>query len=154
MNKNIILVTGGAGFIGSKLIEYLIKIKIKEEIISLDNYSSGYKGNHIKNSKVKYIKGDNKNINNGKKLYITSSHKIEITSKNSQGQAISFRTNINVELKIENEENNESKNRNFNKELAYNNKENKFLLVEYQNSIKKELVNQIIGEIIIYLNTQ
>ena len=97
---------------------------------------------------------DNKNINNGKKLYITSSHKIEITSKNSQGQAISFRTNIIVDLKIENEENNESKNRNFNKELAYNNKENKFLLVEYQNSIKKELVNQIIGEIIIYLNTQ
>jgi len=97
---------------------------------------------------------DNKNINNGKKLYITSSHKIEITSKNSQGQAISFRTNINVDLKIENVENNESKNRNFNKELAYNNKKNKFLLVEYQNSIKKELVNQIIGEIIIYLNTQ
>ena len=97
---------------------------------------------------------DNKNIDNGKKLYITSTHKIEITSKNSQGQAISFRTNINVDLKIENVENNESKNRNFNKELAYNNKKNKFLLVEYQNSIKKELVNQIIGEIIIYLNTQ
>ena len=63
MNKNIILVTGGAGFIGSKLIEFLIKIKIKEKIISLDNYSSGYKRNHIINSKVKYIKGDNKNIN-------------------------------------------------------------------------------------------
>ena len=57
-------------------------------------------------------------------------------------------------MKIENEENNESKNRNFNKELAYNNKENKFLLVEYQNSIKKELVNQIISEMIIFLNTQ
>ena len=93
-------------------------------------------------------------INNGKKLYITSSHQIETTSRNSQGQAISFRININVDLKIENVENKESKNRNFNKELAYNNKKNKFLLVEYQNSIKKELVNQIIGEIIIYLNTQ
>ena len=62
MNKNIILITGGAGFIGSSLIKYLIKTKIKEKIISLDNYSSGYKKNHIKNKNVKYIKGDNKNI--------------------------------------------------------------------------------------------
>ena len=69
MKKNIILVTGGAGFIGSRLIEYLIKIKIKEKIISLDNYSSGYKRNHITNSKVKYIKGNNKNINEILKKY-------------------------------------------------------------------------------------
>jgi len=96
----------------------------------------------------------NKRENNENKLYITSSHKIEITSKNSQGQAVSFRTYINVNLKIEDLKNNTTKDKNFNKELAYNNKENKFELVEYQNSIKKELVNQIIGEIIIYLNTQ
>ena len=97
---------------------------------------------------------DDKVINNGKKLYITSSHKIETTSRNSQGQAISFRININVDLKIEDIKNSISKNKSFNKELAYNNKENKFELVEYQNSIKKELVNQIIGEMIVYLNTQ
>ena len=96
----------------------------------------------------------NEEINNGNKLYLTNSYKIETTSKNTQGQAVSFRTNINVNLKIENLKNNTTINKNFNKELAYNNKANKFELVEYQNSIKKELINQIIGEMIIYLNTQ
>ena len=96
----------------------------------------------------------NENINNENKLYLTSSHKIETTSKNSQGQVISFRTSINVNLKIENIKNDTSKSRNFNNELAYNNKTNKFELTEYQNSIKTELVNQIITEIIVYLNTQ
>ena len=38
--KNIIVVTGGAGFVGSNLIELLLK-KTKKKIISLDNYSSG-----------------------------------------------------------------------------------------------------------------
>tara|TARA_Y100001958_G_C20759686_1_gene240360 strand:- start:28 stop:480 length:453 start_codon:yes stop_codon:yes gene_type:complete len=96
----------------------------------------------------------NEKINNENKLYLTSSHKIETTSKNSQGQVISFRTSINVNLKIENIKNDTSKSRNFNNELAYNNKTNKFELTEYQNSIKTELVNQIITEIIVYLNTQ
>ncbi len=62
MKKNIVLVTGGAGFIGSCLIKYLLKLGINEKIISIDNYSSGYKKNHVKNSNVKYIKGENKNI--------------------------------------------------------------------------------------------
>ena len=62
MKKNIILVTGGAGFIGSSLIKYLIKLGIKEKIISVDNYSSGYVKNHIKSSMVKNIKGENKDI--------------------------------------------------------------------------------------------
>lgn len=59
--KTIIVVTGGAGFVGSNLIEELIKIK-KYKILSLDNYSSGKISNHIKNSRVKYLIGDTKNI--------------------------------------------------------------------------------------------
>ena len=59
--KNLIIVTGGAGFVGSNLIELLIK-KTKYKIISIDNYSSGVKKNHIKNKRVKYIKGHTKNI--------------------------------------------------------------------------------------------
>jgi UDP-glucose 4-epimerase len=61
MKKNIIIVTGGAGFVGSNLILYLLN-KTKFKIISIDNYSSGFKKNHIKNKRVSYINSDTKNI--------------------------------------------------------------------------------------------
>ena len=59
--KKIIVVTGGAGFVGANLIKILIK-KTNFNIISIDNYSSGYKKNHIKNKKIKYINSHTKNI--------------------------------------------------------------------------------------------
>ncbi len=61
--KNIILVTGGAGFVGSNLIELLLK-KTKNKIISLDNYSTGKKQNHFKTNRVLYINSNTKDINN------------------------------------------------------------------------------------------
>jgi len=59
--KNIIIVTGGAGFVGSNLIEQLLK-KTKYKIISLDNYSSGSKKNHVINKRVKYLNEETLNI--------------------------------------------------------------------------------------------
>ena len=59
--KNLIIVTGGAGFIGANLIEYIIK-NTKYNIISLDNYSSGNKKNHYYSKRVKYLRGNTKNI--------------------------------------------------------------------------------------------
>ena len=61
MKKNILIVTGGAGFIGTNLINKLLK-ETKYKILSLDDYSSGYKKNHINNSRVKYIKGNTQKI--------------------------------------------------------------------------------------------
>ena len=61
--KKRILVTGGAGFVGTNLINFFLK-KTKFNIISLDNYSSGTRNNHIKNNRVEYIKGHTKNIAN------------------------------------------------------------------------------------------
>ncbi len=59
--KKTIIITGGAGFVGTNLIEYLLN-KTSFKIISLDNYSSGQKRNHISNSRVKYINGNTKDI--------------------------------------------------------------------------------------------
>jgi UDP-glucose 4-epimerase len=60
--RTIIVVTGGAGFVGSNLISFLLK-KTKFKIISIDDYSTGKKENHLINQRVTYIKGNTKNIN-------------------------------------------------------------------------------------------
>ena len=66
--KKIIIVTGGCGFVGSNLIEYLLK-KTNYNIISLDDYSSGTKKNHIKVNRVKYLTGHTKDIDKILKKY-------------------------------------------------------------------------------------
>ena len=62
MSKNKkVLVTGGAGFVGTNLIKLILK-KTKYKIVSIDNYTSGKKINHITNPRVKYLKGSTSNI--------------------------------------------------------------------------------------------
>jgi len=73
--KNIIVVTGGAGFVGSNLIERLVKIK-RYRILSLDNYSSGKTANHLFSSGVKYLKGSTKNISKILNKYKNKIHTI------------------------------------------------------------------------------
>ena len=73
--KNLIIVTGGAGFIGSNLISHLLK-KTKKKIISVDNYSTGSKRNHLKDKRVRYIAGNTSDIKNILSHYIKNIHSI------------------------------------------------------------------------------
>ena len=59
-SSNNILVTGGAGYIGSHIVENLIKSK--NRVIILDNLATGYK--RLINKKAKFIKADIKNKKN------------------------------------------------------------------------------------------
>ena len=56
-SSKIILVTGGAGYIGSHIVEQLIKNK--EKVIILDNLVTGYE--RLINQKAKFIRADIKN---------------------------------------------------------------------------------------------
>ena len=72
--KNYIIVTGGAGFVGSNLIECLLS-KTNKKILSIDNYSSGSKKNHFNNPKVKYLNFNTQDISK-----ILSKYKNQIDS--------------------------------------------------------------------------
>ena len=114
--RNIIIVTGGAGFIGSNLIEVLLKYK-KYQIVSLDNYSSGSINNHIRNKRVRYIKGHINNSEKFLKKYKKKIHTIfhfgefsrifqsfkkikECFSSNIQGSASLFNFALENKIKI------------------------------------------------------
>ena len=73
--KNYIVVTGGAGFVGTNLISLLLK-KTKFMIISIDNYTTGKKLIHIKSKRVRYLKSDTKNIAKILNIYLTKIHSL------------------------------------------------------------------------------
>ena len=73
--KNILIVTGGAGFVGSNLISLFLK-KTKLKIISIDNYSTGSKKNHLKDNRIKYINSHTKNISKILEKYKKNIHSI------------------------------------------------------------------------------
>ena len=75
MINKIIVVTGGAGFVGGNLIEKLLK-ETRYKIISIDNYSSGSIRNHVKDKRVNYIKESTSNISKILNKYKSKIHTI------------------------------------------------------------------------------
>ena len=114
--KKIIIVTGGAGFIGSNLISLLLT-KTNHNIISIDNYSSGSRQNHIASKRIKYVKNKTTNIekvlNNYKKkinsvfhfgefsrIYQSFENFDQCLEYNSQGSLAVFRFCLKNKIKL------------------------------------------------------
>ena len=92
-----------------------------------------------------------KNDENLNKLSLESNKEIKITSKNSKGQAVSYRTTINVKILILNNNEDVIDQKVIQKNFSYNSDENKFKFKEYQNKIEENLINGIVDDIIIHL---
>ncbi len=134
-------------------------------------YQPIYQNTNLRNFEFKEIIFDNSNYIDRKILnslsikkndkddvenifHISSSYEIKEISKNLKGQVELYKDIINVNIKIQNKENKIIKNKNFSKEFTYNNKENKFELTEYQKSLKDNLIDKILNDIVIYLNSE
>ena len=104
----------------------------------------------IKNSSLILEDKNNENLD---KIEINTAYNIEETSKNSQGQIETYRSRLNIILLITNKD--EVKNNySFNKNFDYQNRNNKFELINYQNNIKNSLINEAVKEIVIFLNSK
>ena len=84
-------------------------------------------------------------------LSLKSYYEIKETKKNSKGRVVSYRSKINLNLIIKNN-NQVIANKDFVREFSYNTKDNKFDLIQYQNEIKKNLIDEIIEDIILFMN--
>ena len=139
-------------------------------LISSCGYQPIYINNNLKNFEFSKIvtegeKDVNKKIINSvslkenssnillNEILLKSSFKVEETSKNKKGQVNSYRSSIFVSLSI-NKNDKTIKTKDFSGEFTYNNKDNKFELVEHQSDIKDDLINQVVEDIILFLNLQ
>lgn len=107
-------------------------------------------GNEKLNRQIINILNLKENILSDKKLLLTTTYNTEETSKNLKGEVETYRSIIKTQIIIKKDEK-ILKNKNFSNEFSYNNKNNKFELTKYQNEIKNNLINDLSGEIILFL---
>ena len=123
--------------------------KIKNLNISEVIYSGDQKINDVIYQKLPIVLVKNDESLN--KLSLESKKEIKITSKNSKGQALSYRTIINVKILVLNNNGDILDQKIVQKNFSYNADENKFKFKEYQDKIEKNLIDTIIEDVIIHL---
>ena len=122
---------------------------IKSLNISEVIYSGDQKINDVIYQKLPIVLVKNDESLN--KLSLESKKEIKITSKNSKGQALSYRTIIKVKILVLNKNGDILDQKIVQKNFSYNADENKFKFKEYQDKIEKNLIDTIIEDVIIHL---
>ena len=122
---------------------------IKSLNISEVIYSGDQKINDVIYQKLPIVLVKNDESLN--KLSLESKKEIKITSKNSKGQALSYRTIIKVKILVLNSNGDILDQKIVQKNFSYNSDENKFKFKEYQDKIEKNLIDTIVEDVIIHL---
>ena len=122
---------------------------IKSLNISEVIYSGDQKINDVIYQKLPIVLVKNDESLN--KLSLESKKEIRIMSKNSKGQALSYRTIIKVKILVLNSNGDILDQKIVQKNFSYNDDENKFKFKEYQDKIEKNLIDTIIEDVIIHL---
>lgn len=107
-------------------------------------------GNEKINRHIVNVLNFEENLSGKHELLLTTTYSIEETSKNLKGEVKTYRSIIKTQLIIKKGEE-IVKNKNFLNEFSYNDKDNKYELTKYQNDIKNNLINDLSGEIILFL---
>ena len=122
---------------------------IKSLNISEVIFSGDQKINDVIYQKLPFVLVKNDESLN--KISLESKKEIKVTSKNSKGQALSYRTIIKVKILILNNNKDILNQKSVQKNFSYNADENKFKFKEYQDEIEENLINGIVEDIIINL---
>ena len=143
----ILLFISNCGYQPVYLNKNLQNFEFKRIVLSGDSYINKKIINTLS------IKENNEMVSQNK-FSLMSKYEIKEISKDLKGQVELYKNIVSVNLKIENENNEKIQNKSFTEEFTYNSKQNQFELFAYQNSIKDVLIDKIIGDIIIYLNSE
>ena len=130
-------------------------IYLSNNLESIEFYKINTSGENEINNQILNSLSLKENSQNDKlqELFLSSYYKIDEISKNSKGQTETYRTSISVVLKIIKNKD-IIKNKTLTDNFTYNKKENKFELTEYQTSVRNQLINGIIEDLILFLNME
>ena len=112
------------------------------------------KGNPKINKMIMSFLGlkESKNIESTYTLLLDSSKKIEVVSKDKNGNPSVYRSSIIINFLLSDNEK-IIKQKEFNASFTYNNSQNKFNLFQYQKNIEVNLINEISEKIFIFLKS-
>ena len=122
------------------------KLNIKIDTISLLG-DKNISRKIFKNLK-KYRDSETNNIFD---LFINSTKREDVVTKDKKGNATSYKLTLEVDINLTNNSNNTNFKRKFSKDMSFNSRNNKFELDQYRLNLEKNMISQILQDINLYL---